>query len=206
MRHALPGWREWPCCWLPAPRPSRPRSPVSMSGQPTRPAGRSVMWSSPRPSVSWSKPRTRTMCAQKLERQGLKPAAAGQVGRFLVDVTATGTTRKKKFREPIYQYQQIWYPALPRPQTATCFPGYWGAGPVWPAVRGRPAGHAHRAGEPVAAQAARQPGRHPRQAARRVRVHRRLRRRQRGPARSGAVPRARCVRGVFRVRTVAFGC
>jgi Domain of unknown function (DUF4136) len=61
----------------------------------------------------------------ELERQGLKPAAAGQVGRFLVDVTATGTTRKKKFREPIYQYQQIWYPPY-RDRNGNVYPGYWG--------------------------------------------------------------------------------
>jgi Domain of unknown function (DUF4136) len=61
----------------------------------------------------------------ELERQGLKPAAAGQTGRFLVDVSATGSTRKKKFREPIYQYQPIWYPPY-RDRFGNVFPGYWG--------------------------------------------------------------------------------
>lgn len=61
----------------------------------------------------------------ELERQGLKPAAAGQTGRFLVDVTATGSTRKKKFREPIYQYQPIWYPPY-RDRNGNVYPGYWG--------------------------------------------------------------------------------
>ena len=48
--------------------------------------------------------------AAELARLGLKPAAAGQVGRFRVDLQTTGTTREKKVLEPVYDYRHVFIP------------------------------------------------------------------------------------------------
>jgi hypothetical protein len=44
----------------------------------------------------------------ELQRRGLQLAPPGQKGRFLVDVSTTGTTREKKFLQPIYNNQLIY--------------------------------------------------------------------------------------------------
>lgn len=44
----------------------------------------------------------------ELQRRGLKLAPPGQTGRFIVDVTTTGTTREKKFLQPVYNNQLIY--------------------------------------------------------------------------------------------------
>jgi hypothetical protein len=62
--------------------------------------------------------------AAELARLGLKPAAAGQVGRFRVDLQTTGTTREKKVLEPVYDYRHVFIPPT-RDATGNVFPGYW---------------------------------------------------------------------------------
>lgn len=44
----------------------------------------------------------------ELQRRGLKLAPPGQRGRFIVDVTAAGTTREKKVLQPVYNNQLIY--------------------------------------------------------------------------------------------------
>ncbi|MCJ0762460.1 DUF4136 domain-containing protein [Variovorax terrae] len=60
----------------------------------------------------------------ELERLGLKPAAPGQVGRFLVDLTATGTSREKKVLEPVYGNPGLFVPPY-RDTYGNVIPGYW---------------------------------------------------------------------------------
>lgn len=62
----------------------------------------------------------------ELEGEGLRPAAAGQAGRFLVEVTAAGSQRKQKYREPVYVNPPlVWYPPY-RSYRGVVYPGYWG--------------------------------------------------------------------------------
>jgi hypothetical protein len=44
----------------------------------------------------------------ELQRRGLTLAPPGQKGRFLVDVSTMGTTREKKFLQPVYNNQLIY--------------------------------------------------------------------------------------------------
>jgi Domain of unknown function (DUF4136) len=67
----------------------------------------------------------------ELQRIGLKQAAPGQTGRFLVDVTASGTTRNRTYLQPIYDHNWIWYPPY-RDRNGNVFQGYWGPDPWGP--------------------------------------------------------------------------
>lgn len=62
--------------------------------------------------------------SQQLEKQGLRPAAAGQAARFLVEVSASGGTRSKTYLEPIYQQELVFIPPR-RDSAGNVFPGYW---------------------------------------------------------------------------------
>lgn len=60
----------------------------------------------------------------ELERHGLKQAEPGQMGRFLVEVVATDTTRQKTVLEPVYDNQLIWTPPT-RDRYGNVYHGYW---------------------------------------------------------------------------------
>ncbi len=60
----------------------------------------------------------------ELERHGLRQAVPGQMGRFLVEVTATDTTRQKTVLEPVYDNQLIWTPPT-RDRYGNVYHGYW---------------------------------------------------------------------------------
>lgn len=60
----------------------------------------------------------------ELQKLGLKPAPAGQVGRIQVDVITGNGTRDKQFREAIYQDNYIYNPPY-RDAAGNVFGGFW---------------------------------------------------------------------------------
>lgn len=61
---------------------------------------------------------------EQLERYGLRHAPEGQLGRFLVEVCASDTTRQKTVLEPVYDNQLIWTPPT-RDRYGNVYHGYW---------------------------------------------------------------------------------
>ena len=51
-----------------------------------------------------------TWIGAELERRGLRRAAAGQAPRFVVEVAAAGTVRRRTYLEPVYTNQLIYVP------------------------------------------------------------------------------------------------
>lgn len=60
----------------------------------------------------------------QLERHGLREAPEGQMGRFLIEVRASDTTRQKTVLEPVYDNQLIWTPPT-RDRYGNVYHGYW---------------------------------------------------------------------------------
>ncbi len=60
----------------------------------------------------------------ELEKLGLKPAAAGKLGRIQVDVVTGNGTREKKFREAIYRDNYIYQPPY-RDAVGNVYGGFW---------------------------------------------------------------------------------
>ncbi len=60
----------------------------------------------------------------ELERHGLRQAEPGQMGRFLVEVVASDSTRQKTVLEPVYDNQLIWSPPT-RDRYGNVYHGYW---------------------------------------------------------------------------------
>lgn len=60
----------------------------------------------------------------ELEKLGLKRSAAGQTGRFQVDLLTGNRTEERKFREAVYQDYYIYQPPY-RDAAGNVFPGYW---------------------------------------------------------------------------------
>jgi hypothetical protein len=65
-----------------------------------------------------------TYVRAELERLGLKYVKPDQKPRFLAEVGTTGTTRERKFLEPVYSNQLIFLPPYRDPY-GNVFPGYW---------------------------------------------------------------------------------
>ncbi|RYX93530.1 MAG: DUF4136 domain-containing protein [Comamonadaceae bacterium] len=64
----------------------------------------------------------------ELEKQGLKRAPAGQVGRIQVDLQTGNGTKEKKYREAVYQDNYI-YQAPYRDAVGNVYPGFWSPDP-----------------------------------------------------------------------------
>jgi hypothetical protein len=60
----------------------------------------------------------------ELEKQGLRQAAPGAPGQFLVEVRASDSTRQRIVLEPVYDNQLI-YIAPTRDRFGNVYPGYW---------------------------------------------------------------------------------
>ena len=60
----------------------------------------------------------------QLERHGLRQAEPGQMGRFLVEVVASDSTRQKTVLEPVYDNPLIWTPPS-RDRHGNVYHGYW---------------------------------------------------------------------------------
>ena len=61
---------------------------------------------------------------RQLEALGLKAVTAGEKPRFLVEVTATGTTKQKTVLEPVYDNQLLYVPPT-RDNYGNVYLGYW---------------------------------------------------------------------------------
>ncbi|UUZ67309.1 DUF4136 domain-containing protein [Polaromonas sp. P2-4] len=66
-----------------------------------------------------------------LEKQGLKRAPAGQLGRIQAEVSATLRSKEKTYLQPIYQDNQVFLPPF-RDASGRVFPGAWAADPFGP--------------------------------------------------------------------------
>lgn len=67
----------------------------------------------------------------ELEKQGLKRAPAGQVGRVQVDVAATHRVEDKTYMTPVYQDNYVFLPPY-RDAAGNLFPGFWAPDPFGP--------------------------------------------------------------------------
>lgn len=67
----------------------------------------------------------------QLERLGLKPAAAGQKGRILVDMTVSGMARERRYLEPVYHNPLMFVPPH-RDAAGNVFSGFWTPDPFGP--------------------------------------------------------------------------
>ncbi|UUZ64642.1 DUF4136 domain-containing protein [Polaromonas sp. P1-6] len=66
-----------------------------------------------------------------LEKQGLKRAPAGQLGRIQAEVSATLRSKEKTYLQPIYQDNQVFLPPF-HDASGRVFPGAWAADPFGP--------------------------------------------------------------------------
>ena len=67
----------------------------------------------------------------ELEKQGLKRAPAGHVGRVQVDVAATHRVEDKTYMAPVYQDNYVYLPPY-RDAAGHIFPGTWAPDPFGP--------------------------------------------------------------------------
>ncbi|KAF1047964.1 DUF4136 domain-containing protein [Xylophilus sp.] len=72
---------------------------------------------------------------EELERRGLRSAPAGQAGRFLVEVEASGSQRQQRYLQPMYQDYRVYIPAR-RLADGRVVGGYWAADPWGPQYMG----------------------------------------------------------------------
>ncbi len=73
--------------------------------------------------------------AVELEKKGLRRAELNQVGRFLVDVNASGQARTQAFNTPVFRDYPVFVPPR-RDREGRIYPGYWAPDPFGPQYLG----------------------------------------------------------------------
>ena len=66
-----------------------------------------------------------------LEKQGLKRAPAGQLGRIQAEVSVTQRSEEKTYQQPVYQDTHVFLPPF-RDASGRIFPGVWSPDPFGP--------------------------------------------------------------------------
>jgi hypothetical protein len=72
-----------------------------------------------------------SLVAVELAKQGLQPAASGQLARMLVDMSVSSQLENRSYSRPVYQDQYVFRPGF-RDAAGRIYPGYWMPDPFGP--------------------------------------------------------------------------